>query len=290
VTAAPRPDLDIYRRSGESYAGKYIPAIAHTVVTSPEAAAANISLAGIAIGNGWTEPVTQSASYSEYAYGVGLIDERQRAAARLMQDSCAAAVKAGDLAVANDVCNALTTFILASGGNPSPFDVRSFGVPEPAGYEKWLAREDVRRALHANHHRFGSTAGLVSSFLTPDIFRSEMWRMPTVLQKMRVLVYNGQFDFICNHLGQQAAYYNLPWPGAADYKAAERAVWKLDGRTAGFVRTAHTLTEVIVTNAGHLAPWNQPATTLDMIKRFVLRPDIPFNEPWLVEDGVQAEA
>ena len=54
--------------------------------------------------------------------------------------------------------------------------LRSFGVPEPAGYEKWLAREDVRRALHANHHRFGSTAGLVSSFLTPDIFRSEMWR------------------------------------------------------------------------------------------------------------------
>ena len=61
--------------TGESYAGKYVPAIAYKIHS--EGKASNINLKGIAIGNGWIDPVTQ-VGYGPFLYQTGLIDENQR--------------------------------------------------------------------------------------------------------------------------------------------------------------------------------------------------------------------
>lgn len=60
--------------TGESYAGKYIPAIAYTILKNNPSAELKINLQGLAIGNGLSDPETQQTQYGALLYEIGLID------------------------------------------------------------------------------------------------------------------------------------------------------------------------------------------------------------------------
>ena len=64
--------------AGESYAGKYIPAIAHYIFKQHQAGDTSVNMAGIAIGNGETKPYTAYASTPDYLFNMGYIDEKQQ--------------------------------------------------------------------------------------------------------------------------------------------------------------------------------------------------------------------
>ena len=59
--------------TGESYAGHYIPAIAYHFVKEIPAGSLGLNFKGIAIGNGWVDPVVQYPQYAEFAYEAGLV-------------------------------------------------------------------------------------------------------------------------------------------------------------------------------------------------------------------------
>ncbi len=67
--------------TGESYAGKYIPATSYRIYQANTASpppAVPINLVGLAIGDGWTDPRTQIQQYAELAWNFGLSDDHQR--------------------------------------------------------------------------------------------------------------------------------------------------------------------------------------------------------------------
>lgn len=64
----------------------------------------------------------------------------------------------------------------------------------------------------------------------------------------------------------------LQWSGASKYLKADRKVYKVnpkDTGVAGYVRRADNLYQVIIRNAGHILPYDQPRVAQDMITRFV---------------------
>lgn len=74
------PDLqknDFYV-TGESYAGKYVPAVSHAIHEHNEKSEFKINLKGLAIGNGLCDPEHQLI-YGKYLYQLGLIDSQQEA-------------------------------------------------------------------------------------------------------------------------------------------------------------------------------------------------------------------
>ena len=64
--------------TGESYAGKYVPAISHKIHTENQKPDSDktlkLPLKGLAIGDGLTDPVNQMV-YADYLYQLGLLDE-----------------------------------------------------------------------------------------------------------------------------------------------------------------------------------------------------------------------
>lgn len=71
--------------TGESYAGKYVPAAAYTIHKKNPAAKQKINLEGISIGNGLCDPVHQ-LKYSDYLYQIGLIDSNYKKRFKAFED------------------------------------------------------------------------------------------------------------------------------------------------------------------------------------------------------------
>lgn len=64
--------------TGESYAGKYVPAVSHLIHQHNQKRQFKINLKGLAIGNGFCDPEHQ-LRYGDYLYQLGLIDSEQEA-------------------------------------------------------------------------------------------------------------------------------------------------------------------------------------------------------------------
>ena len=77
--------------------------------------------------------------------------------------------------------------------------------------------------------------------------------IPAMLQAgVRVMIYAGTEDFICNWVGNQRWVDSLPWYGKGQWAAAEEQEWMVDGKTAGTAKSVGPLSFVKVDKAGHM--------------------------------------
>jgi carboxypeptidase C (cathepsin A) len=73
--------------------------------------------------------------------------------------------------------------------------------------------------------------------------------VPLLEDDIRVLIYAGDKDLICNWLGNRRWVDALEWSGAQDWAAAADKPWTVGGRHAGNVTSAGTLTFLKVFDA-----------------------------------------
>jgi len=85
---------------------------------------------------------------------------------------------------------------------------------------------------------------------------------------IRVLIYAGDQDYICNWLGNQAWTRALEWPHKADFNAVQPANWTAAGKPAGKLQSSHGFSFLQVFDAGHMVPRDQPANAQAMLKAF----------------------
>ena len=101
---------------------------------------------------------------------------------------------------------------------------------------------------------------------------------------IQVLLYSGQYDVICNHIGIKKFLSKLSWSGAAGWAASENSIWLSSGGggntaaggggghghgPAGYLKRFKNLIFLLVLDAGHMVPMNKPKEALDMILSLV---------------------
>lgn len=71
---------------------------------------------------------------------------------------------------------------------------------------------------------------------------------------IRVLFYVGEYDWICNWLGNREMTEKLEWSGRQGYIKADERQWKLEGNDVGRFRNelGSPLTFATIKGAGHL--------------------------------------
>jgi len=253
---------------GESYAGKYIPAIASKIDSeNSKGGPIQINLKGLGIGDGWTDPYIQS-DYGRFGYNIGLVDELEHEEATGLYLYCRALIQLGDYAKALNICSDILDLVVAAGGDPVVYDIRTYTDYNFTNEELYLSMNQTMNAIYAIHN-WDSTSGIVAQYLEIDIMKSTAHYMPNLMDKYRVLIYNGQFDLICHLVGVQELYYNMQWKLSDTFRSAKRYIWKVDGEVAGFIRHAGVFQQLIIVGAGHLAPMDQPKFTLNMLQRFI---------------------
>ena len=144
--------------------------------------------------------------------------------------------------------------------------------------QSYLDADSVRDALHLPRASAswpwgqGPGATFVEEGLIPDLNAPTslpLW--PKLLDRgVQVVAYNGNFDLICNHMGTDSFLRTLDWDGREDFLAAPRRVWRTRGSmVAGWARSARNLTQLVVANAGHMAPSDAPLACFDMMERLL---------------------
>lgn len=261
--------------TGESYGGKYVPALAYTIHKKNPTSNIKINLKGIAIGNGLSDPVHQLV-YGKYLYQIGLIDWNQakvfekyenKTKQYIEQNQWLKAFETFDMLLNGDMIGEKSLF-----ANMSGFDLY-FNYLHTTDYTQFedfgpmIQKSAVRNAIHVGDLPFNNGT-IVEEHLKEDVMKSVALWVSELLDHYYVVIYSGQLDIIVAYPLTINYLRHLNFTGAEDYKTAKRYIWKVDGEVAGYVKQAGKLVEILVRNAGHMVPGDQPKWALDLITHF----------------------
>ncbi|XP_047518088.1 venom serine carboxypeptidase [Pieris napi] len=258
--------------TGESYAGKYVPALAYTIHKKNQNAQLKINLKAIAIGNGLSDPEHQLL-YSKYLYQIGLLDWNQAKVFAEYEDKVVTLIKekkwipafeAFDTLLNGDLIDGKSLFYNMTGFEFYFNFLHTKDYFTKMDFGPMLQKSSVRKEIHVGALPFNSGKE-VEEHLKADIMQSVAPWISELLDHYYVVVYNGQIDIIVAYPNTLNYLRNLNFTGAGDYKTAKRYQWKVDGELAGYVKQAGKLVELMVRNAGHMVPGDQPKWALDMI-------------------------
>lgn len=243
--------------SGESHAGHYIPTMAlHILQKNAQIKSGSndliISLEGIALGNPWLDPYYQYDA-SEFAHGLGLINLGQKHRLKELERKCQGMLNSGKYN--NPACFSLLDKIVDSttvsgSDRVLMYDTRKFVrqtssfPPGHEALERYLNRADVKEAIHATDspNRFEECANPPFYALSHQDGKGVTKELTHVLDAgVRVLVFAGQYDLICNHVGIEKVLRGVPWKHQRDWLLALPGVWAAEGKPIGFSRSFKNL-------------------------------------------------
>ncbi|KAJ6476261.1 Alpha/Beta hydrolase protein [Mycena sanguinolenta] len=263
-----------------------------------------INLESIMIGNGITDPYIQMGSVADYAcegpyplYSDPQGPECTQLRVKIptcqrMIKSCYSYNSRATCVPAVLYCNSQVFGPLAQTGR-NLYDVRKPCEPEKNGlcYEEfnwidtWMNDPLVKVALGVEPSRkFASCSTQVSLaflFQGDGAHNNADLLGELVNEGVRLLVYAGNADAMCDYMGNERWLEALDSSFQREFLKAKPRPWTAtSGKLAGTVRsaggegfTAGNITFVTVFEAGHMVPFDQPETALDLFSRWI------FNAP-----------
>lgn len=282
--------------SGESFAGQHIPYLAQAILdhNASPTRKKNWNLSGLLIGNGWISPLEQYNAYLDYVYDAGVIkrDSDDAKALEQLRTDCIATIKApgGADRISIPICEKILTEALRmsqqNGKCYNMYDVRlkddypSCGMAWPPDLENvtpYLRRQDVIAALHVNKDKqagWTECVGAVGSQFSLAKSKPTITMLPSLLEQVPIILFSGEKDIICNHLGTEEMIHNMEWNNGKGFELspgtwAPRRDWTFEGEPAGIYQEARNLTYILFYNSSHMVPFDYPRRTRDMLDRFI---------------------
>nr|AFD28280.1 serine carboxypeptidase [Holotrichia oblita] len=255
--------------AGESYAGHYIPAVAYHLNKYP---VQGLALTGIAIGNGWVDPIKQYPAYAEYAYKEAhIIGRVGYEVAKKVLAECVHLLQSGAQLISLIQCNAATAAIL---GKRNPYDVRLDCEVPPLCYNAtkltdFLNSRAVQMRLGVDK-KWEDCNTSVHTYLLGDFDTETRTKVSKLIKAgLKVLTYNGVQDFICNWVGTESWISALQWEGVTKFTELPYKSWVVEGRALGEYKQLDNFAFLKVYGAGHMVPMDQPAAAYAMMKSFL---------------------
>ncbi|CEG48350.1 serine protease family [Plasmopara halstedii] len=281
--------------TGESYGGHYVPVAAHYVWQKNKQIAGTtfINLKGIAIGNGLVQAAIQMPHYIDMAiknaYNISLVDKAQLDEMKAVMPNCKNLLE--QCSHKKTACGTVEDYCIQKLFDPmlkakrNPYDIRlpckTHGVDtefyDMSYVSEYINAPNVREFLGLDSKLVGEWQqsnlnihdALLKSASPAKPFDSYVADLLNA--GVRVLIYAGDADLVCNWHGIEAWTLALQWKGKDGFNAAQETSFiTTNGTTAGLLRSfANQLTFLRIFSSGHFMLKDQPAVALDMLNKFL---------------------
>jgi len=212
-----------------------------------------------------------------------LINEAEYLLDKAFLQTCLGFIESGLWPLAFYDCQIYAEGIMAEMGVtlgyfPNPYDWKEPCTSPPLCYDfsliyAYLAQPAVIKALGVQGISWETCDVIPHLFLIGDWVKNLDVHIPTLLDKgkIRVLVYSGMLDYICNYLGGEAWTSQLNWKGKTNFNKTPFKNWyvKNDNKIAGHIKSSNGMTFLKIENAGHMVPMDQPKAALQMTLSFI---------------------
>ncbi|SJK99169.1 related to PRC1-carboxypeptidase y, serine-type protease [Armillaria ostoyae] len=287
--------------AGESYGGRFLPLFASAVYDNNALLRGNgrppINLKSVMIGNGLTDSITMVLSYYDMectpASVPPILDISTCVAIKSMLSRCEKWMKDACIDVFDSInCGAAYSFCRTAIGTPyartrmNPYNMsrecdgkysETGCYPMTKYISEYLSLPSVRSLLGVDSEvpeNFSScNEDIINNFtasqdeLHPTITKDHV---AALLERgIKVLIYAGANDWVCNWVGNERWTLALEWSGKMEFVGERLREWGVDGKVAGKTRSAKGFTFATVDGAGHFAPYDKPKETLALFQRWI---------------------
>lgn len=260
---------------GESYAGHYVPDLATEILRRDGNSDSDLSerLQGIGIGNGLISPkaiystVLDMALENTYQHQFDLLDEKTIAKLRKYESMCLEAIEECQHNNCTNIesCQSIMGTVLAAvrkqGLNAYDLRARCHDDPFELCYRfenlfVFANSDDTKAALGeavADKSWEPCNNQLFQEHETQDWFRESEFKIPALLEQgIRVLIYAGDADVMCNWIGQEKWTKGLDWTYQTEFSAQSMTRWGSTGDD-GECRSYKNLSFLRVFDSGHVS-------------------------------------
>jgi carboxypeptidase C (cathepsin A) len=290
----PQYKLNDFYVFGESYGGKYAPAIADYIQQQNVAISASkaknyrkssrdnifIYLKGIGIGNGLTDPINQVQTYADFFYNIGLYGLKEKAMAEAQQQKFVDHYNRGDFG------NASITYweIVMNGSALGGYIYYDYTCEMECivknymwgPYGKLLNTSAAKSELNVPHNvSYLDFGPAVTIALFADFSQSMSHVFSDLLKDYRVLLFQGSRDTVVTTVGADAWLSKIDWPLMPQFQQAPRTPVRQGYDVVALVRTYDKLTQYVIPDSGHFVTAHKPQLALDMVHKFI--ENIPFT-------------
>ncbi|GFO16607.1 carboxypeptidase [Plakobranchus ocellatus] len=273
---------------GQSYASKYVIALAHRIHLATQHGHSNFPLAGIYIGGPFFAPEIMLPSYGEYLYAMGAISRAERDEDRrltqMLLESYAGFSHKENLQKG--------TYIMYKVGNTC-FSRDKFNhnyatqeFLDLYAVNDIALSERIRHATHVGSQPYTVVNVTLQSLFGCDFLSSVRTKLGALLDSNRykILIYNGDFDVITSSRMIEEALLQTHWDEQSEYMRSFRRIWfgsSIDKsknsesfsanhqQVYGFYSQTRRLCRVIVHRSGHNVPHDQPEIARTMMDQFI---------------------
>lgn len=259
--------LDLFV-STESFGGHYGPSFGRALVENKFR-----NFRALAVGNGWVHAARQYASYIELA-DLYITSAVERAALHAAYDVCALALAPGSSLGGLAVCFTYMEAVSAALSRQFGYSINPYDIKQPCttgllcynftAITTLLNDPSVQAALGVKRAWQQCSSKVFAFLLEDQLTNLEPDLVFLLAAGVRVVLYSGADDFICNQYGTRDLLAKLAWPGLSLYNAAPTK--NVGYGTAKSTRSASGwLDFVIIANSSHMVPMTTPAAALAMI-------------------------
>ncbi|XP_045763838.1 venom serine carboxypeptidase-like [Maniola jurtina] len=253
--------------AGESYAGKYVPALG--IQIHRHRRTSSINFKGVMIGNGLIDPRSMM-HYSELCRILGILGNRQINEVKILERVVVYLIDHKKWTLATETFNATIKYIKMHSG-VSVYNYLKNPDNESHEFVFFLKRPDVREWLHVGNASFNYDNQLVYEKMLPDIMKTTKPWLEELLEYYGVMCYSGQLDLILAYSLSKYMYDALRWPQREEYENAPRVLLRRTTKAPiiGYSKSGGNFMEVLIRGAGHATMVEQPEATKFIVKRFI---------------------
>lgn len=257
-----------------------------------------INVETVMLGNAWVDPVEQSASYLPFFQKEGLFKQDNLKIKKILglQEKCQTNInniEIEDLTSDNDVthCDTIMYTFISSVFDPAKKDEKdkclnvydyrltenapSCGMDWPyelPNINKFFMKKGVQEALHiqdteddydANDEiiRWTECSNKVGNFIKKNNQNTvpSIRILPSLLEQgLKLYLFNGDKDIICNHLGVENYVKKLSWDNKQFSEDAMWHNWTHESELVGSFMKDRNVVLINIINGSHMVPYDKP--------------------------------